>query len=282
MPVVDVGCIRSVSLFHTRARTPSSHSPTHSRVHILTSSCFSSSFSFSFPFASLPACFSCPPLSFLPFPCFNPPFVRSRCLSDDCTVARDKASLSFVVCLAAFYLRFFPPFRAACHAFLMIPVSCHPAKQGIPLSFLFSPSSVFPSAARHASLMISLRAIEQGTTIFRCVSWGTSYVVSPYHRFHYAADRMGDGTFTVTVPLRAHVVTLYSQVGDLLCWICLGFVILTIAMLVLLPKLATTTATPLLLLLLLFLLPPPPLPFLQPSRTKLSKARWLPFVQTTT
>ena len=91
------------------------------------------------------------------------------------------------------------------------------------------------SIGRLEATIQSYRAVEQGLSIFRCGSWAPSTVWDPYHQIFGYKYNLGSGTFTAEIPLRKHVSTIYSAVGNLWAYICCAFAIVSL-ILVIAPK----------------------------------------------
>lgn len=74
--------------------------------------------------------------------------------------------------------------------------------------------------AIHAQMAI-FRAIENGTTILRQASNGTSVAVDPYGRVLTSLDHYTttDRVLVAQMPVNAHVFTLYTVIGDAFGWV---------------------------------------------------------------
>ncbi|KAK3817218.1 MAG: carbon-nitrogen hydrolase [Benniella sp.] len=103
------------------------------------------------------------------------------------------------------------------------------------VDILLQPSWTWASIGRLEATIQSYRAVEQGLSIFRCGSWAPSTVWDPYHQIFGYKYNLGSGTFTAEIPLRKHVLTIYSAVGNLWAYICCAFAIVSL-ILVITPK----------------------------------------------
>ncbi|KAF9974862.1 hypothetical protein BGZ73_001637 [Actinomortierella ambigua] len=98
------------------------------------------------------------------------------------------------------------------------------------VDLLLQPSWTWASIGRLEATMQSFRAVEQGLTLFRCGSWAPSTVYDAYHQLYGYKPLLGSGTFTVDIPLRKHVSTLYSLTGNAFNYICCAMAILLLAL----------------------------------------------------
>ncbi|KAF9182806.1 hypothetical protein BGZ50_004689 [Haplosporangium sp. Z 11] len=103
------------------------------------------------------------------------------------------------------------------------------------VDILLQPSWTWASIGRLEATIQSFRAVEQGLTIFRCGSWAPSTIWDPYHQLFGYKENLGSGTFTAEIPLRQHVTTIYSTVGNLWAYICCAVAVVSL-ILVALPK----------------------------------------------
>ncbi|KAG0238808.1 hypothetical protein BGW41_008019 [Actinomortierella wolfii] len=101
------------------------------------------------------------------------------------------------------------------------------------VDLLLQPSWTWASIGRLEATMQSFRAVEQGLTLFRCGSWAPSTVYDAYHQLYGYKPLLGRGNFTVDIPLRKHVWTLYSATGQAFSYICCAFAIVILALVVL-------------------------------------------------
>jgi apolipoprotein N-acyltransferase len=84
--------------------------------------------------------------------------------------------------------------------------------------------------AVHAQMAV-FRAIENGTTILRQASNGTSLAVDPYGRVLSSFDHFTttDRVLVAQVPVNAHVFTLYTVIGDAFGWLTVvGFMVVSV------------------------------------------------------
>ena len=82
----------------------------------------------------------------------------------------------------------------------------------------------------HAQMAV-FRAIENGTTILRQASNGTSIAVDPYGRVLTSLDHFTttDRVLVAQMPANAHVFTLYTVIGDAFGWLMVvGFMIVLV------------------------------------------------------
>eukprot|EP00457_Paulinella_chromatophora_P003280 gb/GEZN01003287.1/.p1 GENE.gb/GEZN01003287.1/~~gb/GEZN01003287.1/.p1 ORF type:complete len:608 (-),score=63.63 gb/GEZN01003287.1/:64-1887(-) len=79
-----------------------------------------------------------------------------------------------------------------------------------------------PLGALH-SQMDRVRAIENGFTLVRCSSGGTSGVYSPYGETLLTSEDANTGGFLGDVPLGPRVFTFFGVFGNTLAWCCVGF-----------------------------------------------------------
>ncbi|KAF9436539.1 hypothetical protein BGZ76_003661 [Entomortierella beljakovae] len=93
-------------------------------------------------------------------------------------------------------------------------------------TLFLQPSWTWGSIGRLETSMLSFRAVEQGFSVFRCSSWSPSAVWDPYHQIFGYKYNLGGGTFMAEIPIRDHVSTIYTAVGDLWAYICCAFSIL--------------------------------------------------------
>jgi apolipoprotein N-acyltransferase len=99
------------------------------------------------------------------------------------------------------------------------------------VDFLLVPSFE-PTAAQITahSRMASLRAIENGVSIFRPTAQGISLAIDPYGRTLGSMDatRVSERVFVMQVP-NQRVATVYSVVGDLFGWLVVaGFLVIAV------------------------------------------------------
>lgn len=75
--------------------------------------------------------------------------------------------------------------------------------------------------------MAEFRAVENGVTMFRITHSGGSAAVDPYGRRLASMDDFTtrDSVLVAQVPMSAGVHTIYSAVGDLFAWLCVGALI---------------------------------------------------------
>jgi apolipoprotein N-acyltransferase len=84
--------------------------------------------------------------------------------------------------------------------------------------------------AVHAQMAV-FRAIENGTTILRQASNGTSLAVDPYGRVLSSFDHFTttDRVLIAQMPVNAHVFTLYTVIGDAFGWLTVvGFMVVSV------------------------------------------------------
>ncbi|MCE7982731.1 MAG: hypothetical protein DYG89_16225 [Caldilinea sp. CFX5] len=84
--------------------------------------------------------------------------------------------------------------------------------------------------AVHAQMAV-FRAIENGTTILRQASNGTSIAVDPYGRVLGSFDHFTttDRVLVAQMPVNAHLFTLYSVIGDAFGWATvIGFIVILV------------------------------------------------------
>ncbi|KAF9159731.1 hypothetical protein DFQ26_006231 [Actinomortierella ambigua] len=98
------------------------------------------------------------------------------------------------------------------------------------VDLLLQPSWTWASIGRLEATMQAFRAVEQGLTLFRCGSWAPSTVYDAYHQLYGYKPLLGRGTFTVDIPLRKHVTTLYSLTGNTFNYICCAFAVILLAL----------------------------------------------------
>ena len=76
---------------------------------------------------------------------------------------------------------------------------------------------------------VAFRAIENGTPILRATSAGMSGAFDANGRTLAAVDHFsGQRTMVAQIPL-GHVPTFYARVGDLFAWLCVGGLVLFLA-----------------------------------------------------
>ena len=81
------------------------------------------------------------------------------------------------------------------------------------------------SSAPHQHFqMATMRAIESGRYLVRAANTGISGVIDPYGRVLARTTLFEDAVVTADVQLIDHV-TIYSRVGDLAAWMCLGLTV---------------------------------------------------------
>ena len=98
-------------------------------------------------------------------------------------------------------------------------------------SLLFAPTNDVPQFAESALSMAGFRAIENGMTILRPTGSGISAVIDERGRILSSQDTFSNpsGVFAVDLPLHG-TRTIYSQLGDVLAYLCIaGLVYLTAA-----------------------------------------------------
>ncbi|KAF9956149.1 hypothetical protein BGZ72_002974 [Mortierella alpina] len=100
------------------------------------------------------------------------------------------------------------------------------------VDILLQPSWTWASIGRLEATIQSYRAVEQGLTIFRCGSWAPSTVWDPFHQLWGYKENLGSGTFTAEIPLRKHVSTVYTAVGNLWGYICCAFAVVSFILVV--------------------------------------------------
>jgi len=90
------------------------------------------------------------------------------------------------------------------------------------------------SIGRLEASIQSFRAVEQGFSLFRCGSWAPSTAWDAYHQLFGYTYNLGSGSFHADIPLRKHVSTIYTTVGNLWSYICCIYAIVSL-ILVLVP-----------------------------------------------
>ncbi|KAG9325499.1 hypothetical protein KVV02_007530 [Mortierella alpina] len=100
------------------------------------------------------------------------------------------------------------------------------------VDILLQPSWTWASIGRLEATIQSYRAVEQGFTIFRCGSWAPSTVWDPFHQLWGYKENLGSGTFTAEIPLRKHVSTIYTAVGNLWGYVCCAFAVVSLILVV--------------------------------------------------
>ena len=80
-----------------------------------------------------------------------------------------------------------------------------------------------PLGLLHAN-MDAVRAVENGVTVFRCSSGGVSGVYGPYGDvvLQKVTGKWKGTGYIADIPMRRQVVTVYSTVGHLGVYVCLG------------------------------------------------------------
>jgi apolipoprotein N-acyltransferase len=85
-----------------------------------------------------------------------------------------------------------------------------------------------PLGHLHAD-MDRVRAVENGFSMVRCSSGGTSGVYDPFGNILLTSDDAGVGGFLGFVPLHARVWTVYGLIGDAFAWICVVSALMMVA-----------------------------------------------------
>lgn len=92
------------------------------------------------------------------------------------------------------------------------------------------------SIGRLEASIQSFRAVEQGFSLFRCGSWAPSTAWDAYHQLFGYTYNLGFGSFHADIPLRKHVSTIYTAVGNLWSYICCVYALVSLILVLTPPR----------------------------------------------